>query len=92
MYPRSIYEMSQEDFNELIESCKPVPYIMVGGITPSSPQENANNAWKRLGIKMGFDSETVQPINGKSQLFFTAIPSEISETKKMLIMLGKDWV
>ncbi len=76
MMPRTDYEMSEPDMVELLNACKPVPAMMVGSYTPSSPQENANNAWARLGTKMGFDGATVRPIQGKGQRFFTAIPSE----------------
>ena len=55
---------------------------MVGNYTPSSPQENANNAWARLGEELGFDSMTVRPIQGKGQRFFTAVPSETEEARE----------
>ncbi len=76
MMPRTEYEMSEPDMVELLDACKPVPMIMLQCGTPRSPQENANNAWARLGTKMGFDGETVRPIQGKGQRFFTAVPSE----------------
>jgi len=81
MYPRTNYEMSEEDLNELLSACRPVPYILVGGFAPPSPQDNANAAWRRLGKKMGFDSETVQPIEGKGNRFFSAVPAE-NETQR----------
>jgi len=68
--------MAEEDLSELLEACKSVPVIIIGGYTPSSPQENANRAWQSLGKKMGFESMTVQPIQGKGTRFFSAIPSE----------------
>lgn len=76
MYPRTNYEMTEEDLKTILEACKPVPAIMLhicGG--PRSPQENANDAWAALGKKMGFDYMTVQPSN-KGNRFFTAVPSE----------------
>jgi len=39
----------------------------------SSPQENANAAWRELGKRMGFDYLTVEP-NGRGNRFFSAIP------------------
>ena len=72
MSPRTDYEMTEEDLGEILTACKPVPYMVFGGIGPSSPQENANRAWKRLGKKMGFDSMSVKPSN-KGRRFFTAI-------------------
>ena len=69
------YEMSQKDLDELLDACKPVPYMIIGGVAPRSPQENANAAWKKLGEKMGFDHMTVRPSN-KGKRFFTAVPKE----------------
>ena len=74
MNPRVEYEMTKEDLETLLDACKPVPVIMIGNYTPSSPQENANHAWRALGEKMGFDYMTVRP--GRSQRHFTAVPSE----------------
>lgn len=81
MYPRTEYEMTEADLKELLEACKSQPVMMVGGYSPASPQENANRAWAGLGKKMGFDSTTVQPISGKGNRFFTAVPSETEEAR-----------
>lgn len=81
MYPRTDYEMTQTDLETLLAAMKAVPYMVIGGHAPSSQQENANNAWAALGIKMGFDSTTVQPIAGKGNRFFSAVPSE-NETQR----------
>ena len=83
MNPRVEYEMSEKDLKEILDSCKPVPCISFNGMNNafSSPQENANRAWKKLGDKMGFDSMTVRPDN-KGQRFFTAIPSETGQQRE----------
>jgi glucuronate isomerase len=81
MYPRTRYEMTQADLERILEACKPVPYMIVGGHAPSSPQENANRAWAELGARMGFDSTTVEPISGQGNRFFSAVPSE-NETQR----------
>ena len=67
MYPRTEYEMTQEDLDMLLDAMKPVPMIMLQCGSPPSQQENANRAWAALGKKMGFDSETVQLIRGKRE-------------------------
>jgi hypothetical protein len=74
--------MSQADLDEILKACRSVPVMMVGGYAPSSLQENANRAWARLGEKMGFDSETVRPIDGKGNRFFTAVPSETEAARQ----------
>jgi len=82
-YPRSNYEMSEDQLAKLIEACKPVPYIMVGGLPPTSTQENANNGWSNLGLQMGFDSTTVQPRRGFDTKHFSAIPSETENQREL---------
>jgi hypothetical protein len=81
MYPRTNYEMTEADLQELLDACKPVPAMMIGGYAPPSPQENANNAWRRLGEKMGFDHMTVQPSAGKGNRFFSAVPTEPADVR-----------
>lgn len=69
---RKEFELSPADLQELLEACRPVPYIVVGGMPPPSPQSTANAAWKHLGAKLSFDWKTVRPVLGKGQEFFTA--------------------
>lgn len=68
------YEMTQAQLDRILEACKPVPYIVVGGIPPSSPQENANAAWAELGREMGFEHMTVRPVAGQPPTVFEAEP------------------
>jgi len=78
LYPRREYEMSEKDYEKLLDASKPTPAMYLSGGIPigGNPQENANRAWKRLGEKMGFDNMTVRPIQGKGERFFTAIMTE----------------
>ena len=82
MYPRTNYEMTQADCDQLLAAMRPVPMIMLHIVGGSSQQENANAAWRALGAKMGFEWDTVQPIDGKGTLFFSAVPSE-NETQRI---------
>ena len=66
---RQIYQMTQEQLDELLEACRPVPCMKIGSYIPSV-QENANRAWAKLGKDMSFDAMSVKP--GKSQRFFSA--------------------
>lgn len=81
MYPRTNYEMTQEDLKDLLEACKPTRVMMIGSYCGESPQENANHAWSKLGKKMGFDSSTVEPCEGMGMRHFTAVPTETPEAK-----------
>lgn len=76
MYPRLIYEVTQDDLNTLLEAMTPSPVMIPGGFEKRSAQEKANFAWARLGEKMGFDPATVYP-PGRCERFFSAVPSEI---------------
>lgn len=81
MYPRTEYEMTEEDLQGLLQP--QIPEMLIGGVSTSSfQQSNANSAWEKLGKKMGFDYMTVQPAQGKGQRFFTAVPSETEEARK----------
>lgn len=66
------FHLTKKQLAFLLDACKPVTYIVIGGIEPRSPQENANAAWASLGAELGFDYMTVQPINGKGNNYFTA--------------------
>lgn len=90
MYPRINYEMTEEELNKLMEAIKPVPVMMIGNYAPSSQQENANRAWAELGKKLGFDYMTVQPIPGKGQRFFSAVPSENETQREERIIKEKE--
>jgi len=66
------FTMTEEQLDKILNACKPVPYLIVGGIAPRSPQENANAAWATLGGEMGFNHMTVEPINGEPDTVFMA--------------------
>ncbi len=68
---RQEFTMTQAQRDALVEASKPVPYMVVGGAEPRSPQENANDAWRELGKELGFKHMTVQPGCG-DPLCFTA--------------------
>ena len=72
MGERREFEMTEDEEREILEACRPVPYMVVGGMPPESPQERANRAWQALGARRGFDGMTVRPVPGKGQRFFTA--------------------
>lgn len=82
MMPRTDYEMSEAQLAKLLDACKPVPVMMIGGSTGPSTQQRANAAWEALGREMGFDHMTVRPAAGRGQRFFTAVPTESAEAKR----------
>jgi len=68
------YQMTEEQYNKIIEASKPVPYLVFGGHPPSSPQDNANAAWRNLANEMGFIWDSVEP--GRSKKHFLATPNK----------------
>jgi hypothetical protein len=76
MTQRKQFVLTPEQIGNLIEASKPVPYLVMGGVAPTSPQENANAAWAILGEEMGFNHMTARPVRGKKwQSVFTAVPN-----------------
>ena len=73
---RKEFTMTPEQLDKLLDACKPVPYMVIGGVLPRSPQENANAAWARLGDELGFHPLSVHPVHGKGQEVFTAETKE----------------
>jgi hypothetical protein len=63
--------MTQTQLDTLLAACRSVPMIALNCGPISSPQENANRAWKSLGDELGFDHMTVAP-TGEGDRFFTA--------------------
>lgn len=78
---RKEFEISEEDLQKLLDASKPVPWFAPGGVWPKTPEENANAAWRALGKKLGFVWDTVRPIEGKGQRFFTAVPVETEKER-----------
>jgi hypothetical protein len=63
------FEMSDEQLAKIIDACKPVPYMVIGGQPPRSQQENANAAWAALGNEMGFKHMTVERCGEDDKVF-----------------------
>jgi hypothetical protein len=72
------FEMTQEQLDALLDSMKPVVMIALQCGQPRSQQQNANDAWQRLGKEMGFDHMTVEP-TGRGNRFFKARPTDRAE-------------
>jgi len=69
---RQEYEMTEDDLAVVLEACQPVVWLAPHGPDPTSPQAYANDAWRALGHKMGFDWMTAKSVAGKGNRFFTA--------------------
>lgn len=56
------FEMSETQHKQLLEASKPTPVMFLSGGKSMfrSQQQNANDAWRKLGAEMGFDWDTVK--------------------------------
>jgi predicted TIM-barrel fold metal-dependent hydrolase len=79
---RREFELSEEQLQKILDASKPVRYMVFGGIPPSSPQENANAAWRALADELGFIWDTVRPVPEKGQYYFTAVVKEPNEPSR----------
>lgn len=73
MSERKEFEMTEDEHATLLEACRPMPYMVFGGMEPPTTQEMANHAWESLGRSRGFEWRTVEAVPGKSNYFFTAV-------------------
>lgn len=71
MSERREYELTQAQFDSLLEASQPMMAIALHCGSPPSSQEKANRAWDALGEQIGFVGATVEP-SSKGKMFFTA--------------------
>lgn len=69
-----LFEMTEEQRDRILAASQPVRYMVIGGVPPRSPQENANAAWQAVAFELGFKWDTVQPVPGKPDRFIMAEP------------------
>lgn len=68
------YQLTDDEYNELLEASKPTPYIVIGGREPEGPYEKVMRIWKRISVRVGCDWQTVGP--GPTEKEFCAQPLE----------------
>jgi hypothetical protein len=74
MTERKDFEMTDQQLKDLHAACRPIPYLVVGGVQPMSFKERIDNLWKVMGDSMGFDYKTAAPAQGKGEKWFSAVP------------------
>ena len=65
----------RKEFEKQVEAIKtkPLPVMLIGGVdTRQVTQDSANDKWKHLADEMGFVWDSVRPVPGKGERFFTA--------------------
>ena len=53
------FVLTDEEYERVMEASRPVPYLVIGGVEPMSPQENANRVWRAIYQDRGLDWKTV---------------------------------
>lgn len=89
---RQRFKMTDAQQAKILEACKPVPCMMIGGMPHASPQQNANAAWRALGSELGFEWDTVEPIPGRPVSEFMAEPTEKPMDKRTCSDCDKPFV
>ena len=59
MYPRTNYEMTEDDLKTILASMQSVPMIMLNIDGGRSPQDRANDAWKSVPHSRGDEPRVV---------------------------------
>jgi len=75
------YTMTDSEYTELMEACKPVPYLIVGGRKPSSPRENAMHVWAKIAARVGCDCNSIAPANTGNNHDFMGEPLQKQEAQ-----------
>lgn len=78
MAVRKDYKLTEEQHSALLAASQPTPVMYLSGGQPmyNSPQQNAIDAWRLLGKKLGFRGDSVLPIVGRDSYHFSAVPIE----------------
>jgi hypothetical protein len=69
------FRLSDKQLERIKKASRPVTYVVIGGMEPASPQENANAAWRLAAAELGFKWDTVQP-DGDDPHDFLAEPAK----------------
>ncbi len=68
------YKLTEDEFAQLMEASKPVPYMVIGGVEPQSPRDKSMRIWERVAARVGCDMNSIQP-NGADPRDFKANPT-----------------
>ena len=68
------YRMTDEELGRLKEACKPVTYIVVGGVPPVSPRTKAMRVWADVARRVGCIRSTINLASTGDEHDFDATP------------------
>lgn len=55
------YRLTDEELKQIMDASKPVPYMVIGGVPPSSPRDNAMAVWRRVAARVGCEVDSISP-------------------------------
>lgn len=76
------YRLTDEQLNRLYDASKSVPYMVIGGVEPSSPRENAERVWRQVAKEHGVEYSTIYPANTGDDHDFLAEPTGVPQCTK----------
>lgn len=62
------FTITEEEMQMVLDASKPVPYMVLGGMEPSSPRENANRAWQAIGRTYGVEWDSIRPVDEAARI------------------------
>lgn len=70
--------MTEAEHESLLQASRPVPYMIIGGVLPRSPYENAMVVWREVSRRVGCYADSIEKSvkTPDDELTFSAIPVE----------------
>ena len=80
MQSEKVFNITEEEHQQVLEASRPTAAIMVGGSLGASPQESANSAWRSIAQKHGVVWDSIRPYGPTAR---TLIGTEYVEPQKL---------
>jgi hypothetical protein len=72
------YRMTDAERKALLDASKPVPYMVIGGVPPSSPYDNAMRVWREIANRVGCEVDSIEPASTGDDHDFKAVPRKVT--------------
>lgn len=53
------YRLTDEELASLLDASKPVPYMIIGGLPPTSAREHAMRLWRHVADRVGCEVDSI---------------------------------
>lgn len=68
------YRMTDDEYNELVEACKPLVYIVAGSSELISPEKRAMIVWEKIAARVGCEVITIDSAGTGDEHDFIGVP------------------